>query len=106
MGKYQMSRLYGPVHRSLQDRFDTRRLAAAKDRIRARGHKLSHYLHREIMVMAMELLMAEPERFIAAAREAIVPELLRKAQGRSGRILSQSVTSPGPAGPENVGIAQ
>lgn len=27
MGIYQMSRLYGPVHRSLQDRFDTRRLA-------------------------------------------------------------------------------
>jgi acyl-CoA synthetase (AMP-forming)/AMP-acid ligase II len=25
--KYHMSRLYGPVHRSLQDRFETRRLA-------------------------------------------------------------------------------
>src|SRR6516164_5587215 len=33
MGKYQMSRLYGPVHRSLQDRFDTRRLA---DNVEAR----------------------------------------------------------------------
>ena len=31
--KYQMSRLYGPVHRSLQDRFDTRRLA---DNVEAR----------------------------------------------------------------------
>jgi uncharacterized protein len=33
MGKCQMSRLYGPVHRSLQDRFDTRRLA---DNVEAR----------------------------------------------------------------------
>jgi predicted pyridoxine 5'-phosphate oxidase superfamily flavin-nucleotide-binding protein len=33
MGKYQMSRLYGLVHRSLQDRFDTRRLA---DNVEAR----------------------------------------------------------------------
>jgi hypothetical protein len=31
--KYQMSRLYGPMHRSLQDRFDTRRLS---DNIEAR----------------------------------------------------------------------
>jgi predicted pyridoxine 5'-phosphate oxidase superfamily flavin-nucleotide-binding protein len=33
MRKYQMSRLYGPIHRSLQDRFDTRRLA---DNVEAR----------------------------------------------------------------------
>jgi len=32
-GEYQMSRLYGPIHRSLQDRFDTRRLA---DNVQAR----------------------------------------------------------------------
>ena len=31
--KCQMSRLYGPIHRSLQDRFDTRRLA---DNVEAR----------------------------------------------------------------------
>jgi len=33
MGMCCMSRLYGPLHRSLQDRFDTRRLA---DNVEAR----------------------------------------------------------------------
>ena len=58
---------------------------AAKDRVRARGHKLSQYLPKDVTRMAIELLMAEPERFITAAREAIVRDLLRKAQRRTGR---------------------
>src|SRR5262249_17960788 len=33
IGKYQMSRLYGPIHRLLQDCFDSRRLA---DNVEAR----------------------------------------------------------------------
>jgi hypothetical protein len=43
----------------------------AKARIRAAGRKISHYLPKDIAVMANALLLQEPEPFITKARDVI-----------------------------------
>jgi hypothetical protein len=43
----------------------------AKARIRAAGRKISHYLPKDIAVMANALLLQEPEPFITKARDLI-----------------------------------
>ena len=50
----------------------------AKDRIRARGQKVQHYMPKDITRMAMDLLMAEPEPFLARARRTLAAEIERK----------------------------
>ena len=65
---------------------------AAKDAIRARGGKVSHYSPRDIAVMADQLLMAEPEPFVARARETVAEWIAAdQAKARTVHTLSQSV---------------
>ena len=70
---------------------------AAKDAIRARGGKVSHYSAREIAVMADQLLMAEPGPFVARAKEVIAEwiaaDQAKAASRKTVHILRQSVDS-------------
>jgi hypothetical protein len=50
----------------------------AKHRIRARGEKVSRYAAKDITRMAMELLMKEPEPFVARARKVLAAEIERQ----------------------------
>ena len=47
----------------------------AKDRIRASGKRITDYWPRDLAVMATEILMAEPERFIGRAQDIITKEI-------------------------------
>jgi hypothetical protein len=64
----------------------------AKARIRAAGRKISHYFPKDITVMANQLLLAEPEPFIARARETIAG-WIAKEQRQTVHTLSQSATT-------------
>jgi hypothetical protein len=84
----------------------------AKHRIRAEGKRITDYWPRDIAVMATELLMLEPDRFITRARDVIAKEVEAeqakerlKAQRKGGHFLSQSVTSPAPSGDQNPRVA-
>jgi hypothetical protein len=73
---------------------------------------VTDYWPRDIAVMARELLMAEPDRFIGRARDIIAKEIEAeqakerlKAQRKSGHSLSQSATSPAPADDQTPRIA-
>jgi hypothetical protein len=60
---------------------------AAKDAIRARGRKVSQYSAREIAVMADQLLMDEPEPFVARAKE-VIAEWIAEDQAKERRRLA------------------
>ena len=64
----------------------------AKRRIRAEGRKLSHYFPKDITRMSMAILEAEPERYVAQARETIA-RWIAQDQRKAGHTLSQSVNS-------------
>jgi hypothetical protein len=51
---------------------------AVRDQIRARGHKLSQYAAKDITALADQLLLSEPERFVARARKVLAAEIERK----------------------------
>ena len=72
---------------------------AAKDAIRAQGHKVTHYYcAREIAVMAEQLLMDEPDPFVARAKETIaewiVADQAKAASRKTVHTLQQSVDTP------------
>jgi hypothetical protein len=50
----------------------------AKDQIRAKGHKVTQYAARDISALADQLLLSEPERFVAQARRTLAAEIERK----------------------------
>jgi hypothetical protein len=52
--------------------------AAAKEQIRAKGHKLSHYAAKDIARMGDELLLSDPERFVAQARATLAADIERQ----------------------------
>ena len=64
----------------------------SKRRIRAQGRKVSHYFPKDITRMSMAILEAEPERYVARARETIARWIVQD-QRKAGHTLSQSVNS-------------
>jgi hypothetical protein len=70
-----MSRLYGPVHRSLQDRFDTRRLA---DNVETR---------------AVPTEIPQEHKAFIESRDAQMPDLyIEGVAGRRRRTLTRSMS--------------
>jgi hypothetical protein len=66
----------------------------AIDRIRGRGHKLSQYAAKDIAQMADQLLLSEPEPYVAKARRTLAAEIERQLL-MTVHTLSQCVdTSP------------
>jgi hypothetical protein len=78
---------------------------AAKDQIRARGEKISAYLPRDLTATAMELLMADPDRFFHQARDIIAKEIEAEQAKERGHTLSQSANSPPAKQPQTPRIA-
>jgi hypothetical protein len=64
---------------------------AAKDQIRARGERISAYLPRDVTVMAMQLLMEDPDRFFHRARDIIAKEI----EEEQAKTKNPVVTMPG-----------
>jgi hypothetical protein len=66
---------------------------ATKDRIRARGQRVTDFLPREITTMANELLLAEPGPFVARAKETLVRLIAKGEIKGTVNILDRSATS-------------
>jgi hypothetical protein len=62
----------------------------AKEQIRGRGEKISHYAAREINIMAHLLLVTDPQRFIDRAKASgVVREITAEIEAKERRKLER-----------------